>query len=210
MSNYRRNRVPGGCYFFTVNILERKKSLLVDYIDELRQAIRYTKRKKPFHINAWVVLPDHMHCMWTLPNGDSDYSGRLSEIKKTFSKSIPKTEYLSNTRPRRNERSIWQHRFWEHTIRDEVDYQRPMDYLHYNPVKHGLVDTVQQWPFSTLHRLVEQGVYPQEWGNDVALNAGERQAMSMCHRSCRAAFLTRPTALITNQTSLTLIPLPVI
>ena len=164
MSNYRRNRVTGGTYFFTVNILERKKSLLVDQIKELRQAILQTKRKRPFYIDAWVVLPDHMHCMWTLPNDDSDYSGRWREIKKAFSKSIPKTEYLSNTRLRRNERGIWQHRFWEHTIRDEDDYQRHMDYLHYNPVKHGLVNRVQQWPFSIFHHLVEQGVYPQEWG----------------------------------------------
>lgn len=175
MSNYRRNRVSGGSYFFTVNILERKKSLLVDHIEELRQAIHLTKRKKPFHIDGWVILPDHMHCIWTLPNGDSDYSGRWREIKKSFSKSIPKTEYLSSTRLRRNERGIWQYRFWEHTIRDELDYQRHMDYLHYNPVKHGLVDKVQQWPFSTFHHLVEQGVYPQEWGNDIALNAGERR-----------------------------------
>ena len=174
MSNYRRNRVTGGTYFFTVNTLERKKSLLVDHIEELRQAIRHTKRKKPFHIDAWVILPDHMHCIWTLPSDDSDYSGRWREIKKAFSKSIPKTEYLSDTRLRRNERGIWQHRFWEHTIRDELDYQQHMDYIHYNPVKHGLVDSVQQWPYSTFHLLVKQGEYPEQWGNDVVLNVGER------------------------------------
>ena len=173
MSNYRRNRVPGGSYFFTVNILDRKKSLLVDHIEKLRQAIRQTRKKKPFHIDAWVVLPDHMHCIWTLPDSDSDYSGRWREIKKSFSKSLSKTEY--HTKLRRNERGIWQHRFWEHTIRDELDYQRHMDYLHYNPVKHGLVDTVQEWQFSTFHYLVEQGVYPQNWGNDIILNAGERR-----------------------------------
>ncbi len=175
MSNYRRNRVSGGTYFFTVNILERKKTLLVDHIEELRQAIRHTRRMKPFHIDAWVVLPDHMHCMWTLPNDDNDYSSRWREIKKAFSKSIPKTEYRSKTRLRRQERGIWQHRFWEHTIRDELDYQRHMDYLHYNPVKHGLVDTVQQWPYSTFHHLVERGVYPEQWGCDVVLNVGEQR-----------------------------------
>jgi len=102
MSNYRRNRVSGGSYFFTVNILDRKKSLLVDHIEKLRQAIRQTRKKKPFHIDAWVVLPDHMHCIWTLPDSDSDYSGRWREIKKSFSKSLPKTEY--HTKLRRNER----------------------------------------------------------------------------------------------------------
>lgn len=175
MSNYRRNRLLGGTYFFTVNLLERNKSLLVDHIDELRTAIRKTRRKKPFHIDAWIVLPEHMHCIWTLPENDADYSGRWREIKKAFSKSLPKQEYRSTTRIKRNERGIWQHRFWEHTISDEVDYQRHMDYLHFNPVKHGLVEAVHQWPYSTFHHLVKQGVYPEKWGNDVILAVGERR-----------------------------------
>jgi len=159
MSNYRRNYISGGTYFFTVNILERKKSLLIDHIDELRSAIRVTKKNKPFHIDAWVILPDHMHCIWTLPKNDSDYSSRWREIKKTFSKSLPKIERRSKTRLKNKERGIWQRRFWEHTIRDELDYQRHMDYLHFNPVKHGLVDAVHKWQYSTFHHLVEQGVY---------------------------------------------------
>jgi len=174
MSNYRRNRVSGGTYFFTVNLLERKRSLLVEHIEELRKAIRNTIKKK-FHIDAWVVLPDHMHCIWTLPVDDADYSGRWREIKKAFSKSIPKTEYLSSTRTKRKERGIWQYRYWEHTIRDELDYKRHMDYFHYNPVKHGLVDIVQEWPYSSFHHLVKRGVYPQQWGDDVDIEAGERK-----------------------------------
>ena len=122
MSNYRRNRISAGTYFFTVNLLDRKKTLLVDHIEELRNAVRKTKIKRPFHIDAWVVLPDHLHCIWTLLENDADYSGRWREIKKAFSKSIPKGEYCSITRIRRHERGIWQYRFWEHTIRNELDY----------------------------------------------------------------------------------------
>ncbi|HID83110.1 MAG TPA: transposase [Chromatiales bacterium] len=174
MSNYRRNRVPGGTYFFTVNLLERRKQILVDHIDALRTAIRKTRRKAPFHIDAWVILPDHMHCIWTLPEGDAKYSDRWRAIKKYFTKSIPDSEYRSEVRIKRNERGIWQRRFWEHTIRDDLDYKRHMDYIHFNPVKHGLVKSVKDWPHSTFHRLVERGIYLPEWGEDVSLNVGER------------------------------------
>ena len=174
MPNYRRNRVPGGTYFFTVNLLERRKRLLVDHIDELRTAIHKTRRKMPFHIDAWVVLPDHMHCILTLPEGDDNYSNRWRAIKKEFSKSIPASEKRSAVRIKRNERGIWQRRFWEHTIRDELDYNRHMDYIHFNPVKHGLVSCVKEWPYSTFQHLVKLGVYPLEWGEDVFLDTGER------------------------------------
>ena len=111
MSNYRRNRVSGRTYFFTVNLFERRKQLLVDHIDELRIAIRKTRQTRPFHIDAWVVLPDHMHCLWTLPDDDDDFSSRWRAIKKDFSKSIPKIEYRSTVRIKRHERGIWQRRF---------------------------------------------------------------------------------------------------
>lgn len=174
MPNYRRNHVPGGCYFFTANLQDRRKSLLVDHINELRDATRKVKNKRPFIINAWVVLPDHMHCIWTLPQNDDDYPSRWREIKKAFSKAIPATERRSETRQKRDERGIWQYRYWEHTIRDDHDYRQHMDYIHYNPVKHGLVDKVKDWPFSTFHRLVVKGVYPENWGTDIDLQAGER------------------------------------
>ena len=174
MSNYRRNYVSGGSYFFTVNLLERNKSLLIDHIEELRTAVKRTQEQKPFEIDAWVVLPDHMHAIWTLPEEDSDYSGRWRDIKKSFSKSLPKIEYVSSTRTMRDERGIWQRRFWEHTIRDENDFQRHMDYIHYNPVKHGLVETVKEWPYSTFHRHVKQGTYPENWaGTKIEIEAGE-------------------------------------
>ena len=122
------------------------------------------KKKKPFHIDAWVVLPEHTHCIWTLPENDDDYSARWREIKKAFSKSIPPLEYRSKIRIKRHERAIWQRRFWEHTIRDELDYQRHMDYIHFNPVKHRLVEAVIDWPYSTFHYWVKKGLYAPNWG----------------------------------------------
>jgi putative transposase len=167
MPDYRRNRVPGGTYFFTVNLLERKSSLLVEYIDCLREAVRMVRLNQPFHIDAWVVLPDHIHCVWTLPEGDADYSSRWQAIKIAFSKSIPKTERLSAVRIAKGERGIWQRRYWEHTIRGDNDYAAHVDYCHINPLKHGLVSQVADWPYSTFHRFVEQGVYPADWAGAI-------------------------------------------
>ena len=108
-------------------------------------------------------MPEHLHCILELPADDHDYSLRWRLIKRYFSESIPGTEYRSDTRQRRRERGIWQRRFWEHLIRDQPDYNAHMDYVHYNPVKHGLVSRVQDWPYSTFHRFVEQGIYPHDW-----------------------------------------------
>lgn len=166
MPDYRRNRVPGGTYFFTVNLLERKRSLLTDNIKLLRNAVRITRRAKPFHIDAWVVLPDHMHCIWTLPAGDADYASRWKAIKTAFSKALPRTESLSAVRQAKGERGIWQHRYWENTIRDERAYAAHMDYVHINPLKHGHAARVVDWPYSSFHRLVETGVYPVGWAAD--------------------------------------------
>jgi putative transposase len=163
MTDYRRNRVPGGTFFFTVNLYDRKSRLLVQHIDLLRDAVRQMQRRAPLHIDAWVVLPDHMHCLWTLPDGDTDFSGRWNAIKINFSRKIPAGEYCSASRAAKRERGIWQRRFWEHTIRDDCDYARHIDYIHFNPVKHGLVDRAADWPFSSFHRAVTQGLYPLEW-----------------------------------------------
>jgi putative transposase len=177
MPDYRRNRVPGGTYFFTVNLLERRSRLLVEHIDAFREAVRQVRARKPFHIDAWVVLPDHAHCVWTLPPGDTDYSSRWKAIKIAFAKSLPKTERLSAARARKGERGIWQRRFWEHTIRDERDYAAHVDYVHINPFKHELVRQVSAWPYSSFHRLVAAGVYPNDWAGEVPdLAAGERGA----------------------------------
>ena len=175
MPDYRRNRVPGGTYFFKVNLLERRERLLVEHIDALRNAVRQVRAQRPFHIDAWVVLPDHTHCVWTLPPGDDDYSSRWKAIKIAFAKTLPKTERLSAVRARKGERGIWQRRFWEHTIRDERDYAAHVDYVHINSFKHGLVERVSDWPYSSFHLFVKGGIYPQDWVGEVAaLNAGER------------------------------------
>lgn len=164
MPDYRRSRIPGTTCFFTVNLLDRRRRLLIEHIEVLRAAVRAARNRQPFHIDAWVVLPDHLHCLWTLPPGDADYSGRWRAIKKVFSKTLPETEPLSETRRARHERGIWQRRFWEHTIRDERDYAVHMDYVHFNPVKHGWVKCVADWPYSSFHRWVRVGVYPGDWG----------------------------------------------
>ncbi len=175
MPDYRRNRVPGGTYFFTVNLLERRSDLLIRHIHELREAIREVRRPRPFHIDAWVILPEHMHCIWTLPEGDDDYSSRWKAIKIRFAKQIPIMEYRSRVRIRKGERGLWQRRFWEHTIRDERDYAAHMDYVHINPVKHGLVERVRDWPYSTFHRYVEIGMYSEDWAShsELGLETGE-------------------------------------
>jgi putative transposase len=177
MPNYRRNRVPGGTFFFTVNLLERRSRLLVERIDPLRVAVRAVRARRPFHIDAWVVLPDHMHCIWTLPEGDVDYPSRWKAIKIHFAKAVPKTERLSPVRAAKGERGIWQRRYWEHTIRDEADYSRHVDYVHYNPVKHRHAALVGDWPYSSFHRLVAAGMYPADWGRDreESWTVGERR-----------------------------------
>tara|TARA_B110000211_G_C13962932_1_gene501417 strand:- start:213 stop:716 length:504 start_codon:yes stop_codon:yes gene_type:complete len=164
---YRRNYVKGGTYFFTVNLLNRNKSLLVEHIDLLRESIRVVKLQRPFYIDAWVVLPEHLHAVLTLPDGDVDYSSRWREIKKRFSKSLPKTEFLTQTRKRKNERGIWQRRFWEHTIKNNDDYWHHVNYVHFNPLKHGLVSRVVDWPYSSFHRAVKQGVYTNNWCGEI-------------------------------------------
>jgi putative transposase len=164
MSDYRRYRVPGGTYFLTINLLERRSDLLVRHIDSLREAVRCTRRERPFRIDAWVVLPEHMHCIITLPSDDDDFSNRIKAMKIRFVRAVSVTERRCHSRAARGERGIWQRRFWEHVIRDDADHARHMDYVHYNPVKHGHVATVCDWPYSTFHRLVEAGVYPRDWG----------------------------------------------
>jgi putative transposase len=139
MSNYRRAFVPGGCWFFTVNLLERRKTLLVDHIASLREAVATTREDHPFTIEAFVVLPDHLHAIWKLPSDDCDFSTRWRLIKSRFARALPKQERLSAVRVARNERGIWQRRFWEHLIRDEADYGRHVEYCYINPLKHRLV-----------------------------------------------------------------------
>jgi putative transposase len=150
MPNYRRVFVPGGCYFFTVNLRDRNSRLLIDHIDLLRDAVRVTRRNYPFEIDAMVILPDHIHAVWTLPDGDANFPTRWRSIKIRFSKAIPADERPAAGRT--GEPGIWQRRYWEHVIRDERDLDNHIDYCWFNPVKHGHVANVEDWPFSTFHR----------------------------------------------------------
>ena len=177
MVRYRRNFIPGGSLFFTVNLVERRLRLLTENIEALRKAFRETRARRPFTIEAIVVLPDHLHAIWSLPENDSDYATRWRLIKSGFSRALPARERISESRSGKGERGIWQHRYWEHTLRDERDVARHMDYIHFNPVKHGLVTRVQDWPHSSFQRMVRLGIYPPDWAGDATdkgMNFGER------------------------------------
>lgn len=167
MPNYRRWYAPGGCWFFTVNLLDRRKRLLVEHVDALREATATTMRRHPFRIDAFVVLPDHLHAIWTLPEDDTDFSTRWRLIKTRFAMAIPKTEPLSPVQAARGERGIWQRRFWEHLIREETEFGRYADYCAINPVKHGHVRRAVDWPYSSFHRDVRRGIYSEDWGVDI-------------------------------------------
>ena len=164
MTNYRRNLIDGGTFFFTVNLADRNTSLLTDHIALLRQAFRATRIRHPFIIEAMVVLPEHLHAIWTLPSDDRDYATRWRLIKTAFSREMAKGERLTNSRRDKGERGIWQRRYWEHTLRDEQDFSCHVEYIHLNPVKHGHVKTVAEWPHSSFHQFVRQGKYPADWG----------------------------------------------
>jgi putative transposase len=166
MPNYRRAFVPGGSWFFTVNLLDRRQTLLVDQIETLRAAVAATRQGHLFTIDAFVVLPDHLHAVWSLPAGDSDFSTRWRLIKNRFARALPKQEPLNAARIARNERGIWQRRFWEHLIRDEADYARHVEYCYINPLKHGFVTRVRDWPYSSFHRDVRAGIFPLDWAGD--------------------------------------------
>jgi putative transposase len=187
MSNYRRARVAGATYFFTVNLRDRSDDLLVREIDLLRWAVRVTRERHPFYIDAWVVLPEHMHCMWTLPPGDADFAVRWKSIKFAFAKHLPAVERRTINQYRRNERGIWQRRYWEHLIRDNLDYQRHFDYIHYNPLKHGHVQHLADWPYSTFHRAVKMNIYPANWHTEPSSpveNYGESPARTTQFHRC--------------------------
>ena len=168
MTPYRRNFIPGGCFFFTVNLADRRLRLLTEHVDALRSAFRETRQRHPFTTDAVVVLPNHLHAVWTLPEGDRDFATRWRLIKSRFSRNFSIDEPISASRAAKSERGIWQRRYWEHTIRNEEDLARHVDYVHINPVKHGLVKRVRDWPHSSFHRMVRFGIYPEDWAGDVA------------------------------------------
>lgn len=164
MPAFRRNRVAGGRYFFTLALADRRSDFLVREVDALRASVSRVVTLYPFHIDAWVVLPEHLHAVWTLPGGDAESSTRWISIKRGFFASIAKSESRSVSRIAKGERGFWQRRFWEHTVRDAADFARHIDYVHFNPVKHGLVGNAVDWPFSSFRHAVTRGEYPTNWG----------------------------------------------
>jgi putative transposase len=169
MSNYRRWRVEGGTYFFTVVTHERRPLLTTEAArTSLRAAICRVRQRHPLRVVAIVLLPDHLHTIWELPPGDADYAVRWRQIKTLVTQSLapilPVAGDLSPSRRRRHEMGVWQRRFYEHTCRDEQDVKRLADYIHVNPVKHRLVTRVCDWPWSSFHRYVRSGEYTREWG----------------------------------------------
>ncbi|MBU4231688.1 MAG: transposase [Proteobacteria bacterium] len=159
MPEYRRVKTKGGTYFFTVVTNMRQPILTTEGVRQaLRQGIQRARQTLPFQIDAWVLLPDHLHAVWTLPSEDDNYAARWAIIKRQVStlcgKQCNEIKELGESKRKRQESGIWQRRYWEHQIRDDLDFQRHMDYLHWNPVKHGYVRQVADWPFSSFHRLV--------------------------------------------------------
>lgn len=184
MSRFRRAS-HGTSFFFTLITYHRRPILCDEPIrTALRDAIQIVRRSMPFDIDGWVLLPDHMHCVWTLPPDEADFSQRWSQIKRRVSKDCGHVYKLrgSDAAERRGEATIWQRRFWEHRIRSDIDMQRHMDYLHYNPVKHGHVEQVSMWPYSTFHRYVKNGVYPLDWGGSAELDRIELESSRLFGR----------------------------
>lgn len=167
MSRYRRAR-DGHTYFFTLVSFRRRPILCYSPVrTALRSALIEVRQRRPFDIDAWVLMPDHLHCIWTLPSGDTNYSTRWALIKRLVSRScaqefdggwVPTTSRIKH-----RDSIVWQRRFHDHMIRDEWDFERHVDYIHFNPVRHGHADNAAAWPFSTFHRYVRKGVYPADW-----------------------------------------------
>jgi putative transposase len=171
MPRYVRAKIKGSVFFFTVVLAQRPSDLLVREIDRLRQAYLAVQQRRPFETIAIYVLPDHIHAVWALPEGDADFSTRWSMIKSGFSRGLaPKPRSASKLNKR--EKGIWQRRYWEHAIRDDADLERHVDYIHFNPVKHGHVARVADWPHSSFHRHVERGILATDWGGDMRVIQG--------------------------------------
>src|SRR6266849_5176527 len=171
MPRYVRSKLKGSVFFFTVILADRSRRLLVDEIDQLPLVYRTVQQRRPFETIAICVLPDHIHTLWALPEGDADFSTRWSLIKGGFSRGLdPRSRSASKIAKR--EKGIWQRRYWEHAIRDDADLERHVDYVHFNPVKHGYINRVCDWPYSSFSRYVERGVLPSDWGGEVGAMTG--------------------------------------
>ena len=166
MSRYRRAKIEGGTYFFTVTLADRSSDLLVRHVDLLRQAYKSAQELYPFETLAICVLPDHLHSVWSLPPDDADFPLRWSLIKSKFSRGLPADAERTSSKITKREKGIWQRRYWEHAIRSDEDLTRHLDYIHFNPVKHGYVSRASDWPHSSFARYVARGLLPADWGGD--------------------------------------------
>jgi putative transposase len=171
MTDYRNNRVPGGTFFFTVRLLDRGSTLLTDHISAFGEAMRQARARKPFHVDAWVVLPDHAHAIWTLPPGDHDCASRWRAVKIAFSKALNKAGV-----PCANDGAIWERHYQDYRVLDDAEYTALVDYVHTNPLRHGCCSHPAEWPWSSLHRFVSAGLAaPQSlsavppWGHAAAM-----------------------------------------
>lgn len=169
MTHYRRNRVAGGTYFFTVKLANPKLRLLTEHIDLLREAYAHVQKRYPFETVAICILPNHLHAVWTLPESDDDYSLRWRLLKTRFSSHFGAAKQRSASKQKRHEKGIWQRRFYEHTIRNDEDLSRCVDYVHFNPVKHGWARQVKGWPYSSFHRFVQTGKLPADWAGSAVI-----------------------------------------
>ncbi|MDO9618508.1 MAG: transposase [Pseudomonas sp.] len=176
MVSYRRAKVAGACYFLTLGLQDRSSDLLVRHHVELGRAMRYMQQRKPCRVPAIVLLPDHVHMLMTLPEGDADYSSRIRLCKSSFVSALRMRADVCIKLNAKGEANVWQRRFWEHLIRDEQDFAAHVDYIHINPLKHGLVERVDDWIFSSFHRYVRAGLLPAHWAGGAepaVIHAGE-------------------------------------
>ena len=171
MPNYRRTRIAGGTYFFTV-VTFRRLPLLASSsgISVLQSSFEAVMTRHPFTVEAMVIMPDHLHCSWTLPDGDHDFSTRWRLAKARFSRACQRSpvERIPSSLLRKREKGVWQQKFWEHCIRDDTDFNAHCDYIHYNPVKHGLAQSPGEWQHSTFGQFVQAGFYPPDWGHSIS------------------------------------------
>jgi len=172
--NYRRARAEGGTYFFTVVTQKRREILCSEgNVELIKTAFKEVISTHPFRIDAFVLLPNHFHCVWTLPKNDDNFSMRMRLIKSHFSRRCEDREKtgVCDSRLQKKEQNIWQRRFWEHWVRDEKDYETHVNYIHFNPVKHGYVKAPKDWKYSSFHRHVKDGIYDIDWGAGVKFDA---------------------------------------
>ena len=159
-------RAKGSVFFFTVVLAQRPSNLLIDEIDRLRRIYKLIQQRHPFETIAICILPDHIHALWALPESDADFSTRWSLIKSGFSRGLD-ARTRSASKVGKREKGVWQRRYWQHAVRDEADFERHVDYIHYNPVKHGHVTRVVDQPHSSFHRYVERRILAPDWGGEL-------------------------------------------